>query len=242
MPAFNESAGIADTLNKILAYIARRGWNAEVIVVDGGSSDGTREIVREYARKHPVVRLLESPENRGKGYCVRSGMLHAQGEVLLFSDADLSAPIEQADKLFAALANGAVVAIGSRWLDPHLQIRKQSLHRQLFGRIFNLVTHIILGLNFRDTQCGFKAFTRRSANAIFPLQKIDRWGFDPELLCLARKFEFSVSEVAVVWADHKGSRVSPLRDGISMFAEMLRIRSHVLKGNTSPYGAVYEQP
>jgi len=118
-------------------------------VVDGGSSDGTREIVREYAGKHQAVRLLESPENRGKGYCVRSGMLHAQGEALLFSDADLSAPIEQADKLFAALANGADVAIGSRWLDPQLQVHKQPLHRQLFGRIFNLVTHIILGLKFK---------------------------------------------------------------------------------------------
>jgi dolichyl-phosphate beta-glucosyltransferase len=241
LPAYNESAGIADTLNKILAYIAKRGWGAEVIVVDGGSSDGTREIVREYARKHPAVRLLESPENRGKGYCVRSGMLHANGDVLLFTDADLSSPIEEADKLFAALANRADVAIGSRWLDPHLQIRKQPLHRQFFGRIFNLVTHIILGLNFRDTQCGFKAFTRRSALAIFPLQKIDRWGFDPELLCLARKFGFSICEVPVVWADHKGSRVSPFRDGIGMFVEMLRIRSHVLKGNPAPVRAAYEQ-
>ena len=240
MPAFNESAGIADTLDKILAYSAKRGWNAEIIVVDGGSSDGTREIVREYAQKHLVVRLLESPENRGKGYCVRSGMLHANGDVLLFTDADLSSPIEEADKLFAALANGADLAIGSRWLNPDLQIQKQPLHRRLFGRIFNLVTQIILDLKFKDTQCGFKAFTRRSALAIFPLQKIERWGFDPELLCLARKFGFSVSEVPVVWADHKGSRVSPFRDGMGMFVEMLRIRSHVLKGNPSPASAVYE--
>jgi dolichyl-phosphate beta-glucosyltransferase len=169
LPAFNESAGIADTLDKILAYSAKRGWNAEIIVVDGGSSDGTREIVREYAQKHLVVRLLESPENRGKGYCVRSGMLHANGDVLLFTDADLSSPIEEADKLFAALANGADVAIGSRWLDPHLQIRKQPLHRQLFGRIFNLVTHIILGLNFRDTQMRLQGLypTQRACNFPF---------------------------------------------------------------------------
>ena len=240
LPAYNESAGIAHTLSKILAYIATRGWNAEIIVVDGGSSDGTRQIAREYARNYPLVRLLESPENRGKGYCVRNGMLYANGDILLFSDADLSSPIEEADKLFTALMNGADVAIGSRWLDPHLQIQKQPVHRQLFGRIYNLATHIILGLKFKDTQCGFKAFTRRSALAIFPLQKIERWGFDPELLCLARRFGLSVSEVPVVWSDQKGSRVSPLRDGISMFAEMLRIRSRLLKGNAAPSGAVYE--
>lgn len=240
LPAYNESARIADSLNKILGYTTKRGWNAEIIVVDGGSSDGTREIVREYARKDPAVQLLETPENRGKGHCVRSGMLHAQGEILLFSDADLSSPIEEADKLFAALVKGADVAIGSRWLDPQLQIHKQPLHRQLFGRLFNLVTHIILELKFKDTQCGFKAFTRRSALAIFPLQKIERWGFDPELLCLAARFGFVVSEVPVVWADCEGSRVNPLRDGICMFVEMLRIRSSVLKGNDAPTSAVYE--
>jgi glycosyltransferase involved in cell wall biosynthesis len=240
VPTYNESAGIADTLNKILAYVARRGLNAEIIVADGVSNDGTREIVRDYSQKHPTVRLLESPENRGKGYCVRNGMLYANGDILLFCDADLSSPIEEADKLFAALAHGADVAIGSRWLDAHLQIRKQPLHRQLFGRIFNLVTHLILGLNFKDTQCGFKAFSRRSALAIFPLQRIERWGFDPELLCLARKFGFLVSEVPVVWADQKGSRVSPLRDGICMAADMLRIRAHVLKGSGASPSAVYE--
>lgn len=240
LPVYNESAGIAYTLNKLLAYGAKSGWNAEIIVVDGGSSDGTREIVREYARQHPMLRLLEIPENRGKGYCVRNGMLHANGDILLFSDADLSSPIEEADKLFAALASGADVAIGSRWLDPQLQIQKQPLLRQLFGRIFNLATRVILGLKFKDTQCGFKAFTRRSALAIFPLQKIERWGFDPELLCLAGKFGFAVSEVPVVWADREGSRVSPLRDGICMFVELLRIRSHVLRANYASSSAVYE--
>ncbi len=209
-------------------------------MVNDGSSDDTAVIVREYARKHPALRLLENPGNRGKGYSVRNGMLHARGDILLFSDADLSSPIEEADKLFAAIANGADVAIGSRWLDPRLQIRRQPLHRQLFGRIFNLALRIILGLQFKDTQCGFKAFTRRSAQAIFPLQKIERWGFDPELLYLARKFGFAVSEVPVAWSHREGTRINPLRDGIRMFGEILRIRWYALKGNYAPSGAVSE--
>ena len=240
LPAYNERERIAGTLDRILAYGTRRGWNAEVIVVNDGSSDATAEIVREYAREHPALRLLENPGNRGKGYSVRNGMLHARGDILLFSDADLSSPIEEADKLFAAIASGADIAIGSRWLDRRLQIRRQPLHRRLFGRIFNLALRVILGLQFKDTQCGFKAFTRRSAQAIFPLQKIERWGFDPELLYLAGKFGFAVSEVPVAWSHREGTRINPLRDGIRMFGEMLRVRWYALKGNYAPAHAVSE--
>ena len=240
LPAYNVSARIADTLDKILAFDMKRGWNAEIIVVNDGSSDRTGEMVREYARRYPALRLLENPGNRGKGYSVRNGMLHAHGDILLFSDADLSSPIEEADKLFATIAKGADVAIGSRWLDSQLQIQRQPLHRQLFGRIFNLALRVILGLKFKDTQCGFKAFTRRSANAIFTLQKIERWGFDPELLYLARKLAFVVREVPVAWAHREGTRINPLRDGIRMFGEMLKIRSHALRGNYGSTSAVYE--
>ncbi len=240
LPAYNERERIAATLDKILAHAAQRGWNAEVIVVNDGSSDGTAGIVSEYGRKHPALRLLENPGNRGKGYSVRNGMLHARGDILLFSDADLSSPIEEADKLFAAINKGADIAIGSRWLDPQLQIRRQPMHRQFFGRIFNLALRIILGLQFKDTQCGFKAFTRRSAQTVFPLQKIERWGFDPELLYLARKFGFAVSEVPVAWSHREGTRINPLRDGIRMFGEILRIRWYALKGSYSPSAAVSE--
>jgi dolichyl-phosphate beta-glucosyltransferase len=240
LPAYNERERIAGTLDRILAHATARGWKFEVIVVNDGSSDDTAVIVGEYARKHPALRLLENPGNRGKGYSVRNGMLHARGDVLLFSDADLSSPIEEADKLFAAIVKGADIAIGSRWLDRSLQIRRQPLHRRLFGRIFNLALRIILGLQFKDTQCGFKAFTRRSAQAIFPLQKIERWGFDPELLYLARKFGFTVSEVPVAWSHREGTRINPLRDGIRMFGEILRIRWYALKGNYTASQAVSE--
>jgi dolichyl-phosphate beta-glucosyltransferase len=238
LPAYNESARIAATLDKILHHATERCWNVEVIVVNDGSSDGTAAIVREYASSYAVLRLLENPGNRGKGYSVRNGMLHATGDILLFSDADLSSPIEEADKLFAAIAKGADIAIGSRWMDRRLQIRRQPLHRRLFGRIFNLALRIILGLQFKDTQCGFKAFTRRSAEAIFPRQKIERWGFDPELLYLAKKFGFAITEVPVAWSHREGTRIHPLRDGIRMFGELLRVRWYALRGHYASFGAV----
>jgi glycosyltransferase involved in cell wall biosynthesis len=240
LPAYNESARIAFTLDKILAYAAQRSENAEIVVVNDGSTDGTAELVRDYARKHPGMLLLENPGNRGKGYSVRNGMLHARGDILLFSDADLSSPIEEADKLFAAIAQGADIAIGSRWLDSGLQKKKQPLYRQLFGRIFNLALRVLLNLQFKDTQCGFKAFTRRSAQTIFPLQKIERWGFDPEILYLAEKLHFKVSEIPVAWSHREGTRINPLRDGIRMFGEILRIRWYALRGNYSEPGAVSE--
>jgi glycosyltransferase involved in cell wall biosynthesis len=230
IPAYNESSRIGATLQRVLSYVADRRWDAEIIAVDDGSGDDTAEIIRGYARENLRLQLLQNPGNRGKGYSVRNGMLHARGEILLFSDADLSSPIEEADKLFAAIAQGADIAIGSRWLRSDLQTQRQPIYRQLFGRIFNLMLRITLGLNFRDTQCGFKAFTRRAAKTIFPLQKIERWGFDPELLYLGRKFGFKVVEIPVAWAHCEGTRISPLRDAPQMFGEMLKIRWNALSG------------
>ncbi len=230
IPAYNESARIGATLEKVLAYIAQSGWNAEVIVVNDGSRDSTVEIVHRCAERHPALRLIENPGNRGKGYSVRNGMLNAHGEMLLFSDADLSSPIEEASRLVDAISAGADIAIGSRWLRSELQTGRQPLYRQLFGRVFNLMLRVTLGLKYSDTQCGFKAFTRRAAQTIFPLQRIERWGFDPELLFLANKFGFTVAEVPVKWAHSEGTRISPLRDGIRMFAEMLKIRWYAFSG------------
>ena len=198
--------------------------------MNDGSRDNTAQIVRQFAQQYPALRLLENPGNRGKGYSVRNGMLHANGSILLFSDADLSSPIEEAQKLFAAITSGADVAIGSRWVQSSLQTERQPLYRQLFGRIFNLMLRITLSLKFKDTQCGFKAFTRTAAQKIFALQQIERWGFDPELLYLAKKFGFKVVEVPVVWGHSGGTRISPLRDGTRMFLEMLRVRWNALTG------------
>ena len=231
IPAYNESERIPATLDKVLAHVRQQNWQAEILVVNDGSRDGTAEIVAQYARRNPSVRLIENPGNRGKGYSVRNGMLHATGDIMLFSNADLSSPIYEAGKLFAAIAAGADVAIGSRWLQRELQTEKQPLYRQLFGRIFNLLLRVIIGVREKDTQCGFKAFTRAAAQIIFPLQRIERWGFDPEILYIARKHGLKIVEVPVEWAHDERSKISPLKDGIKMFLEMLKIRWNAMMGN-----------
>jgi len=229
IPAYNESSRIRLTLDRILDFI-QPGWNVEILVVDDGSHDDTAAIVRQYAASHPQIRLVQNPGNRGKGYSVRNGMLHAHGAICLFTDADLSSPITEAPKLFDAIAAGADIAIGSRWLRSELQTQRQPLYRQAFGRIFNLLLRVFLGLRFVDTQCGFKAFRREAAQRIFPLQTIDRWGFDPEILFLARQFGFRVQEVPVLWAHSEGTRLHPFRDGFHMFLEILRIRWNSITG------------
>jgi glycosyltransferase involved in cell wall biosynthesis len=244
IPAYNEGARLGATLEKVLGFVRTQGWNAqaEVIVVNDGSRDNTAALVREFAEREPMLRLVENPGNRGKGYSVRNGMLNARGEIVLFSDADLSSPIEEMPKLLAALSGGADIAIGSRWLRTELQTRRQSRHRQIFGRVFNLLLRITLGLRFKDTQCGFKAFTRQATQTILPLQRIERWGFDPEILFLARKFGFRVEEVPVVWGHSGDTRIHPVVDGARMFWEMLRIRWYDVTGKYDGGSGARAQP
>jgi glycosyltransferase involved in cell wall biosynthesis len=230
IPAYNESSRIRPTLDEILRYIAQQKWDAEILVVDDGSRDDTAAIVREYARAHPQIQLVQNPGNRGKGYSVRNGMLHARGDICLFTDADLSSPIAEAEKLFDAIRQGADIAIGSRWLRAELQTERQPLYRQAFGRIFNMLLRLVLGLHFRDTQCGFKAFRREAAQRIFPLQRIERWGFDPEILFLARRMGLRTVEVPVIWAHSEGTRLHPFRDGLRMFGDVMRIRWNAISG------------
>lgn len=230
IPAYNESARIGVTLNRVLSFIQQQQWNAEVIVVNDGSHDDTQAIVHAYMEKNANLKLLENPGNRGKGYAVRNGMLHASGEILLFSDADLSAPIEEAIKLFAAIRSKADIAIGSRWLKRDTQVRKQPLYRQLGSRGFNLALRTILRLPLKDTQCGFKAFTHSAAQMVFSPQKIERWGFDAEILYLGRKFGLKIEEVPVLWSHSSGTRLHPWRDGVHMLADVIRVRRNSLAG------------
>jgi dolichyl-phosphate beta-glucosyltransferase len=230
IPAYNESARIGKSLGEVLRVVRERAWHAEVLVVNDGSTDRTAAVVTEFAQLNPEIRLLNNPENRGKGFSVRNGVLNAVGEVVMFTDADLSAPMEEAERLFEALRQGADIAIGSRWLQSKRQTHKQPIYRQFFGRCFNAITRLIMGLPFADTQCGFKAFRRPVAQTIFQLQRIERWGFDPELLFIALKRGYKVQEVAVTWGHDERSRLSYLKDGIKMLEDIAYIRWEAFAG------------
>ncbi len=230
IPAYNESARIEDALERVMSCVAERGWDAEVVVVDDGSKDSTAEIVHQWMVHHPRLHLVHNPGNKGKGYSVRNGLLQAAGDIVMFTDADLSAPMEEAERLIAAIEDGADVAIGSRWMDRTRQTIHQPLYRQFFGRCFNWITRTVMGLPFKDTQCGFKAFKRSAAQVIFRLQTIERWGFDPEILFIARKLKYVIREVPVTWGHDERSRMSYLKDGMKMLEDMARIRANSVAG------------
>jgi glycosyltransferase involved in cell wall biosynthesis len=230
IPAYNESARIERTVERVLSCVEAQGWDAEVLVVDDGSTDQTADIVQHWMERYPRLHLIKNDGNRGKGYSVRNGLLQASGEIVMFTDADLSAPMEEAERLFAAIEQGADVAIGSRWLEKARQTIHQPLYRRFFGRCFNWVTRTVMGLPFKDTQCGFKAFRRSAAQVIFRLQRIERWGFDPEILFIARKLGYDIREVPVTWGHDERSRMSYLKDGMKMLEEMMVIRGNSVAG------------
>ncbi len=230
IPAYNESARIEAALASVLDCVDARSWDADILVVDDGSTDNTPTIVQQWMEQHPRLHLIQNPGNRGKGYSVRNGLLQAAGEIVMFTDADLSAPIEEAERLIEAIDRGADVAIGSRWLDKQKQTVYQPLYRRFFGRCFNWVTRKVIGLPFKDTQCGFKAFRRDAAQTIFRLQTIERWGFDPEILFIARKLKYTIVEVPVTWGHDERSRISYLKDGMKMLEEMGQIRTNSVRG------------
>jgi glycosyltransferase involved in cell wall biosynthesis len=226
IPAFNEEKRLPATLQKVREHLALRSWEyAEIVVVDDGSRDATAEAARAAG-----ARVLANPGNRGKGYSVRHGMLEAKGDWALFTDADLSAPIEELEKLWAAAERErARVAIGSRALDRSLIGVHQPLFREMMGRCFNLAMRLITGLPFRDTQCGFKLFEARAAAEIFRRQLLDGFGFDVEVLFIARRLGFRTVETPVRWNDAAGTTVS-LGRGVMAFLDPLKVRWNAIRG------------
>jgi glycosyltransferase involved in cell wall biosynthesis len=229
IPAFNEELRLPVTLAEISAYIRASKRETEVIVVDDGSTDRTADVANSFRGEIQRLRVVANDRNRGKGYSVRHGMMEARGRNVLFTDADLSAPIAETDKLLAALADNDV-AIGSRALDRRLISVHQSVFREYAGIIFNFIVRVILRLPFVDTQCGFKAFRRERCRVIFQQQRIERFGFDPELLYLARHHGLSAAEIPVRWAHSPATKVSMLRDSVQMFLDVFIIRWNALVG------------
>ncbi len=231
IPAYNEERRLPATLAALDSFLERESFSfLEILIVNDGSRDGTGALVEAYARTHPRYRLLDNPGNRGKGYSVRHGMLEARGEWVLFSDADLSAPIEEWTKLAAAAGREeAAVAIGSRALDRSLVGVHQPAFREYMGRFFNLVMRLATGLRFADTQCGFKLYRRDAAREIFRRQSLDGFSFDVEDLMIAKLLGYKVVEVPVRWNDVQGTKVSMLH-GAKSFGDLVRVRWNQARG------------
>ena len=230
IPSYNEEARLPETLRRIAEYLPTLGLRTEVLVVDDGSMDRTAAVAESFRGKLSGLRVLSNGPNRGKGYSVRHGMLESQGDLVLFTDADLSAPIEESNKLLSALNNGYDVAIGSRAMDRSLISTHQSIFREFAGIIFNKIVRIVLRLPFVDTQCGFKAFRRERTQIIFEQQRIEGFGFDPELLYLARHHGLRAIEIPVRWGHSSATTVNMMGDSLKMFVDIFTIRWNSMSG------------
>jgi len=233
IPAYNEGQRLGRGLSRIREYFAGQPVGIagiEIIVVDDGSTDGTAQIAQQWARDIPSLRLVSNGKNRGKGFSVRHGMLEARGRVAIFTDADLSSPIEESAKLLTAIHAGNDVAIGSRAIDRSLISARQSRFRESAGIIFNSFVRLFTGLQIHDTQCGFKAFVRERCGVVFEQQRIERFGFDPEVLFLAQRHGLRTAEVPVRWAHDPGTKVHMVRDSLLMLGDLVYIRWNWLLG------------
>jgi glycosyltransferase involved in cell wall biosynthesis len=232
IPAYNEENRIGRTLTETFDYLDRQNYSSEVIVVNDGSTDHTVEAVRKFeSRSGGRLRLVENPGNRGKGYSVRNGMLQADGEIALFFDADLSTPTSEIVKVVGPIAEGRYdVVLGSRAIDRSLIGTHQSFFRETVGRTGNLIQFAFTGLRFKDTQCGFKAFRREAAQSVFNLQRIDGFGFDPEILFIAKKQGWRLLETPVRWNHVEGSKLNPITAPIKALMEVSTIRWNNLLG------------
>jgi len=230
IPAFNEAERIGATLKKIHEYLLTKNYRSEIIVVDDGSTDNTRRVVRKTAQEIPLIRLLENGVNRGKGYSVRAGVLHSHGKVILFSDADLSTPIQEVEKLADWVNKGYDVAIGSRALPGSDILVRQERPRELMGKTFNRLVQLLTVSGIRDTQCGFKLFKKKAARDLFEKQTIWGFGFDVEILFIASKNGYRIKEVPIKWINSPDSRVHMVKDSFSMFCDLVRIRTRYLTG------------
>lgn len=228
IPAYNEEKRLPKTLEAIDKYLSKQNYSYEIIVVNDGSKDGTAEIVRGSSIRN--LRLIDNQVNHGKGHVVRQGMLEAQGQYRLFTDADNSTSIDQVEKMWPYFKEGYNIVIGSRDIKGAVIAVPQSFGRRRLGDVFNLIVQIVSGLfGIWDTQCGFKGFSRKAVEDIFPRLTIDRWAFDVEILVLAKRMGYKIKEIPVVWINSPESKVG-LRGMIKMLIEVFQIRWNKIKG------------
>lgn len=230
IPAYNEEQRLPDTLRQVYAYLSQQAYAYEVIVVDDGSSDATCQMVEAFFATVDGGIVLRNEHNRGKGFSVRRGVLASVGEFVLFSDADLSTPIQEVEKLFAALQEGGDIAIGSRGLRASDVRRHQPFYREYMGKIFNLFAKAFSLTPFADTQCGFKCFRGEAARFIFARQRIEHFSFDVEVLFIAARHRYVIREVPIQWVNNPNSRVNAILDAAKMFADLCRIRLNAWMG------------
>ena len=230
IPAYNEEAVIKKTLEKVAEYLEGRYLSYEIIVVCDGCKDNTARLAEEAAKANHKIQVLDRKTNMGKGFSVRQGCLEAKGNYVIFTDADLSTPIDEIEKLLKWLEEGYDIAIGSRALkESDIQVR-QAWYRQTMGKIFNLLVQTLAIKGIKDTQCGFKGFKKEVARKIFQRQAINGFGFDVEVLYIARMLGYSIKEVPVRWLNRAASKVNPLTHPLQMLTDLIRIRLRGWKG------------
>jgi len=222
IPAYNEEFRLPSTLNTILDFTSNRSEDFELIVVDDGSRDNTVQVAKKFQGK---VRVLTLDRNSGKGAAVRRGMLEATGDFLFFSDADLSTPIAELDKLLNELKNSCDIAIGSRAIDFSSIKIHQPFYREFMGKTFNQIVQLLVVKGIKDTQCGFKGFRNETAKDVFNKSKIDGFGFDVEILYIARRIGYKIKEISVEWFNDEQSKINPIIDSFKMLLEIVRIRN-----------------
>lgn len=230
IPVYNEEERIEGTLREVITYLKNKPFRSEIIVVNDGSRDRTLDTSRAILDGFEGSQIISRTENRGKGYSVREGVLRAGGDVILFSDADLSTPIQEFDKLHEWINKGCDIAIGSRAVKGAEIVIHQNWLRECMGKIFNIFVRAFSLRGLKDTQCGFKCFTRKTAQAIFKRQTIPGFGFDVEILFIARRLGYKIKEVPVKWLNSPRTRVSILRDPLKMFLDLFKIRLNYILG------------
>jgi dolichyl-phosphate beta-glucosyltransferase len=235
IPAYNEESRILPTLERVRDYLSAQPYSWSVTLVSDGSTDRTVELAEGFSAENLGFHVIANRPNRGKGHAVRTGMLQTEGELILFSDADLAAPIEEVEKLLEHMDAGADIAIGSRPLkESKLEIH-QPFYREMLGRAFNLAVQTLAVRGIHDTQCGFKIFTKAAARDVFSRCKLDGFSFDFEALMIARDLGYRIAEVPIRWRHQEGSKVVLMRDGPRMLRDLVKLRLWGKKKRLEPH-------